>query len=518
MARSLVLAALLPLLDAHSYTKHEGYHCHAGFGGTPMTGNETAAIPNQSLAACQTLCTGNISCVAFAHDSSQGGGGCQLSIAYDLGACDQSDDRWSTYTLNFQDMGSFLQEQAETVLAHYRSKYPDLAISMAWKDAEHEVSVAVGSVSDRKVLVDDTFLYGSGTKPVTAVGVLRLVDAGKVHSDDKAHAYIDPYLRAHGRPRLAEFFGEEVNNATVLQLIRMSAGIRDFEDDYSYDAWMLGNSSQLWEPYDAMKFAVSDINVQAGGGEGKLICNPGTCTAYSSTSYIVAGLLLASVLEPGKDWYDFDLASAVFDNRSEFPSVRFAPEGLVDDKLSDLLTVPGQAVDSKHWERTTLYKQNPSILGWTCGNMVATPRDVALFFHRVFNKEAVPIISDEARAEMTRMTVLTQGWSAGYLMYGAGLMALVYGSYSRGDLGKLIFVQGHEGDTYAFASSQGFVPSLNGSYSIATNVDNFGPLESMACVFLQSVQQALLGFNKTLGCSLLGHIDGEAEQETTVLI
>merc|ERR1712084_175289 len=107
----------------------------------------------------------------------------------------------------------------------------------------------------------------------------------------------------------------------------MGGGIRDFEDDYSYDVWVLGNGSKVWEPYAAMNFSVSDVNIKAGGGEGPLICNPGECTAYSSTSYIVAGLLLASVLTPESDWFDFDLGDAIFteDQRKEYPSMHFAP-------------------------------------------------------------------------------------------------------------------------------------------------------------------------------------------------
>merc|ERR1712176_325432 len=99
---------------------------------------------------------------------------------------------------------------------------------------------------------------------------MRLVDQGYVQKDDKAYTHIDPYLQKMVGYRLQDYFGEKINEATVLDLIRMSAGIRDFEDSYSFDQKVLSDGWSFWEnfPYDAMEFSVSYDNMDAGGYSG----------------------------------------------------------------------------------------------------------------------------------------------------------------------------------------------------------------------------------------------------------
>merc|ERR1712048_769058 len=99
---------------------------------------------------------------------------------------------------------------------------------------------------------------------------------------------------------------------------------------------------------------------------------------------------------------------------------------------------------------------------------------------------------------------LTQGWEAGHLKYGAGLMDLHYG-YGYGS-SNTIAVQGHEGDTYGFLSSQGYVPSLQGAYSVASNVDNSAPMETTACYLLKHAQEEISG-SSALKCPSLEEVE-----------
>lgn len=401
-------------------------------------------------------------------------------------------------------LAAALQQQLDEVVAHFLPSFPDLAMSVAWKDASNDVAIASGKVGNRNISSQDTFLYGSGTKPFTATAVLRLIDSGKIKGTDKVSTILDPYLAAHGKPKLANFFGAAIGEATVLQLIRMGSGIRDFEDNFEFDQWCLApsNSSKFWDyPYEAMKWSVSPENTKGGA---PLYCNPGSGTAYSSTGYEVAGLVLAAIADSSSAWYDFDLGSAVFDDRSAYPSMSFPPKGNSTTKISQYLTVPGTSVAST-WPTTTIFDQNPSILGFTCGSMVAAPRDVAKFFYHLLDDDAAhadakPLLSDASRAEMINFQTLTIGWMARHLKYGAGLMDLSYGQY-RG--GTRVRVQGHEGDTYGFLSSQGYVPSLKGAYSVVSNVDTALPMDTMACYLLQTAVQVIGGnATESLGCKL----------------
>lgn len=498
MGGLLFLGKLMAVGAEHrSYQLHEGMHCYWGHGGVSMTTSDTA-VGNLTVAQCKTACDNKPTCVAVSHDAGVGVGRCWIRSHVDTQACENATE-WDTYVSPPADLAHQLKQQTDGLVAELKRYFPNLAISLAWKDSQRHVAVASGNVLGREVGPNDTFAYGSGTKPVTAVGVLRLIDSNRVQADDKAHKYIDPYLKAHGKPTLAQFFGEEVHNATVLDLIRMSSGIRDFEDSYAFDVQVLENGSKFWDyPYASMNFSVSPTNT---GGGAPLICSPGNCTAYSSTGYEVAGLLLNAVLSPEKPWYEFDLGSAVFEDRSIYPTMSFPPSGRDDDKLSRVLTVPGASV-ADTWPKTTIYDQNPSVMGWTCGNMIASPSDVATFFYHTLNDEAHDsLISDASRAEMIHTEYLSVGWAAYQLKYGAGLMELQYGNSGH------VFVQGHEGDTYGFLSSQGWVPEFKGAFSIATNVDNDYPKGVMACLLMQTISQLVHGANATLGCSTLASLD-----------
>merc|ERR1712178_196400 len=92
----------------------------------------------------------------------------------------------------------------------------------------------------------------------------------------------------------------------------------------------------------------------------------------------------------------------------------------------------------------------------------------------------------------------TAGWEAGHIYYGAGLMELGYGHSSQG----FVEVKGHEGDTYGFVSSQGYIPTLKAGYSIVSNVDNSGPMQAMACYLHQISQREIGGSTTDLGCRL----------------
>merc|ERR1712176_655564 len=92
--------------------------------------------------------------------------------------------------------------------------------------------------------------------------------------------------------------------------------------------------------------------------------------------------------------------------------------------------------------------------------------------------------------------------AAGKLRYGAGLMDLSY-PMGSGNISR-IRVQGHEGDTYGFVSSQGYVPSLKGGYSVVVNVDQENPMRSAVCYLLQTLNAVIGGSSAQLGCRLRG--------------
>jgi CubicO group peptidase (beta-lactamase class C family) len=416
--------------------------------------------------------------------------------------------------------GKLLQDMLQAWSIKLSSQYKkDVALQLSWKSGDHNIALAAGRVRSvggswsRAATVNDTFIFGSGTKTVTAAAVMRLIDAGKIQGDDLASVYIDPFLMRNHNSTMAQIFGAGVETATVLQLIRMAAGIPDFEPipdgaHSEVDSKLLLHGNKDFSPYWFLQKSAKILGASRG-----LLCAPGKCSGYSSTSFELAGLLLASVLGPeGGDWDDFDLAAAAFGkNVDQFASLQFPPFGHRQShgggsgipKISDTVSVPGQCVSSM-WGSALIVDQHPSILGWTCGNMCGRTRDVAKFnwdlFKSMRKKEPddLALVSASALSEMTRLTPTTAGWAKG-LQYGAGVMGLTL-SQNATDY-KKSFMLGHEGTTFGFDSLQGFLPRFNASFSIALNIDAT-TARYVACNMLEVAETAIFGLKVNYNCGM----------------
>lgn len=104
-----------------------------------------------------------------------------------------------------------------------------MVMQLAVRHADGIVTAASGSALGRNITDADTFNFGSGTKPVTAAAVFRLIESGVISGSDTGSSIVDQYLQRFNGTTLSELFGNGVNNASVLNLLRMSSGIPDFE-------------------------------------------------------------------------------------------------------------------------------------------------------------------------------------------------------------------------------------------------------------------------------------------------
>eukprot|EP00966_Prymnesium_polylepis_P140117 3236684-Prymnesium_polylepis.1 len=77
---------------------------------------------------------------------------------------------------------------------------------------------------------------------------------------------------------------------------------------------------------------------------------------------------------------------------------------------------------------TTIWGQRGGVLGWTCGNMVASAADVASFYHDLLVGRT--LLSAKSLQTMQSFETLNYGWAAGHIEYGAGLM-IEMASYPR---------------------------------------------------------------------------------------
>lgn len=131
-------------------------------------------------------------------------------------------------------------------------------------------SGAAGTADGERALhPDDQMAIGSVTKAVIAAQVMQMVEAGELGLDDPAADYL---------PADLEF---DTNQATIRQLLGMRSGIPDFVDAI----WQSLSTDRQHSWTTAEVLALVPATRSAAGVR----------TAYSSTNYVLLGLLIEQV-------------------------------------------------------------------------------------------------------------------------------------------------------------------------------------------------------------------------------
>jgi CubicO group peptidase (beta-lactamase class C family) len=386
-----------------------------------------------------------------------------------------------------------LQSDLQDLIDSYGSG--SIGLQLGWKSVTDEFTIAAGSVTNpgesiRNITPHDTFNYGSGTKPTIATAVFRMVDAGKLKLEDKVSQHVDPFLKRNNGTTLEDLFGSQVAEASVLQLLRMEAGLPDLGTHDKLNTAALNSHGQVFSPYAWMR------------GYPKTVCSPGACSYYSSVSYIVAGLLVTSVQKPTGDWVDLDFTMAVSGStKSRYPSMKLpAAKGALHDTMS----VEGISY-SRHSTSAaiSLWDQNPSIMGWACGGMMANTGDVARFFYDLIAPASThKLVSDASLKEMSNLKPLNTGHFV--VDYGAGLMDSAAPRYNKPTTkgpDDWSYIIGHIGETFAFHAVSGYYPKAQAAISIVTNSDEgFSYPDEIACK-ASEIAAKHAGVKVNVGCS-----------------
>jgi D-alanyl-D-alanine carboxypeptidase len=155
----------------------------------------------------------------------------------------------------------------------------------------------------------DIIPAGSLAKPFTAVGVMQLVERGLVELDDPIPPHIDTFLHAINGTTLEELWGPTVNNVTIRMLLNMRSCLADYNNSQIL-AYTLDYPDWDLSPLDYLAFTRSR--------KSEFECMPGTHSHYSSTNFMLLGLVWAQHTQGCTSWDKLDQSSVV-------------PAGLSDD-------------------------------------------------------------------------------------------------------------------------------------------------------------------------------------------
>ncbi|MFF7635108.1 serine hydrolase domain-containing protein [Kitasatospora sp. NPDC008050] len=236
-----------------------------------------------------------------------------------------------------------------------------------------------------KVPVDGQVRIGSNTKTFTAVVVLQLVGEGKIGLDEPIETYL---------PGLVRGDGIDGRHITVRQILQHTSGIPDYEG-YLDEA---GLQHRYFDPRDLLDIAL----------QHKADFAPGTGFNYSSTNYVLAGLIVQKVTgRPLAEEIDQRVIKRIGLRHTYFP--------VPGDRTIREAHPQGYRRDSAGGPLLDFTEMDPSA-GWAAGELISTNSDLDQFFTALLAGRLLPA----AQLAQMRTTVPIGNTGAGY---GLGLIS-----------------------------------------------------------------------------------------------
>jgi D-alanyl-D-alanine carboxypeptidase len=171
-----------------------------------------------------------------------------------------------------------LQQAMEELVA---AGVPGVVVLIREGDRTIRLSSGYGNLATKAPLrPTDRFRIASLTKTFVATVVLQLVEEGKLSLEDTVERWL-PGVVPNGE------------NITVRELLAHKSGLFDYsQDPRVLKPYLSGNLSYYWAPRRLVQIAVSHRPLFA----------PGTAVSYSSTGYVLLGLIVRSAT--GRDCAD----------------------------------------------------------------------------------------------------------------------------------------------------------------------------------------------------------------------
>ena len=362
------------------------------------------------------------------------------------------------------DITAILKPIAEKTALKY-----NCSISIAYYDSQGKSAAAAAGVIDRSdgttAEVTDDFIWGSVTKTFTGSAVLKLVDEGKLKLDDKISPIIDPFMMRTNGTTLAYRFGDVINEVTVRQLIHMTGGVPDYDTTWlPGDPWRIRQYNNPGHDYGPIEI-ITDQSMNVPG-----VFPPGTKQYYSSTGFILLGLLLAEI-SGAETWQDFRQRDVIptfddiYGDDVNISNIRFADSG----PCSKYTRVHGyDEVQVKGFD-----VWNVSCLGgWTAGNVISTPLEMAKWTQLMYGTPGS--VLSRANEELLKNTTIAcdlhEKGCAGIGQHGYGYCSFNQ-TLSTGKFGPIGESWGHLGATYGYQSSTNYYPKLNFTLTVASNIE-----------------------------------------------
>ncbi|GFE67444.1 serine hydrolase [Chroococcus sp. FPU101] len=311
-----------------------------------------------------------------------------------------------------------LDAQLQNALDQALDDIPGAAVAIVsprgtWFGASGASNLQTGT----EVVLEDRFQIGSITKTFVATTILQLVEEGRLSLDDTLDQWLPPSV-------VSAIPNHE--SITIRQLLNHTSGLSDYLDPLFIQAQTnIGVFFNDWQPEELVFFI---------DGQDPLF-EPGESWAYSSTNYILLGMIAESVTN-----------SSI---ASEIRSRILEPLDLDDTFFANEETITGGFVNG-YWDfdnNGSLNDTTPANMSWAwaAGAMVSNTQDLARFMEALLINDE--LLEPESLDQM--LTFVNGGASENYAAYGLGI--------GRLESPRRLWY-GHRGQTLGYRSNLFYSP------------------------------------------------------------
>lgn len=327
-------------------------------------------------------------------------------------------------------------------------------------------------VTRTRLTASDKFPWGSITKMSTGAAIMQLAANGTLNLDEPVHARVDAMFETlhYGVGfNMASLFGPHAKDITTRHLATMRSGVPDFDTAKPYPlpptdsfrAQVYANPGRDYTPRELID--VPWVRT------GKLDFPPGTKQAYSSTNFVLLGMVLAH--QAGvQHWRDY--AQRAVDAHAR--DTVYSPTGSPADHTRvcgyDRTSYNGQRPEAR--PGVAVRSVHGVLSGWTASDYIATPAAAADFAYDLYSTpHPTSLLPAKWVDQMVPYNSSFYGFATFNLSWSTGVALPAGAAY------------GHLGATYGYQSILSYHPAWDVSIAIATNIerDDQGQTQEALC-------------------------------------
>jgi D-alanyl-D-alanine carboxypeptidase len=288
-------------------------------------------------------------------------------------------------------------------------------------------AMGIGNLATREPMqVNNSMRIGSITKTLTGTVILQLVDQGKLRLDDPVGTY---------QPEVPNG-----KNITIRQLLNMTSGLFNYDDDKDFAPAFLDNPYKVWQPEELLALAFKHPPYFA----------PGKGFHYSNTNTVLLGLIIEQLTHlPAEQAFQRYIFGPLGLHQTSLPP-RFSsaiPNPHAQGYMYGTdFTGKGPLLNVTDW--------NPS-WGWTAGSAISTLHDLHIWAKALATGRLLSAATQKERLSFVNIGTL---WLGKPLRYGLGVA----------DFGGFI---GHNGSLPGFQSWMGYQPQKGATIIVLVNLN-----------------------------------------------